>query len=177
MQHLFSDDQNSTPRSEILFLPIINLNRSDETCIYSTLIYAESQAAKLNVPTPCITFDQPLWLKAIEIITAKSMNIVCRLGGFHTMMSFLGSIGSMMKGSGLEEVLETVYGHNAVTHMITGKAVSRALHGHFLIEAALMNKLMLHVLPSVHVDNQNDIVNPSREAQETVKENVLGHTR
>ena len=48
------------------------------------------------------------------------------------MMNFLGSIGSMMRGSGLEEALETVYGHNAVTHMITGKAVSRALCGHFL---------------------------------------------
>ena len=32
------------------------------------------------------------------------------------MMGFLGNIGSLMKGSGLEEVLETVYGHNAVTH-------------------------------------------------------------
>ena len=60
----------------------------------------------LNIPTPCITFDQPLWLKAVEIIIAKSMNIVFRFGGFHTMMSFLGRIGSMMKGSGLEEALE-----------------------------------------------------------------------
>ena len=49
---------------------------------------------------------------------AKSMNIVCRLGGFHTMMSFMGSIGTMMKGSGLEEALGTVYGPNAVTHKL-----------------------------------------------------------
>ena len=89
------------------------------------------------------------------------------------MMSFLGSIGSMIKGSGLEEVLETVYGHNAVTHMKSGKAVSRALRGHFLIEATLMNKLMLRVLPCLHVGNQNDTVNPSREAQEPVEESVL----
>ena len=122
MQHIFNNDQNFTPRSEVFFLPIIDLNPSDETCIYSTLIYVESQAKKLNIPTPCITFDQPLWLKAVEIITAKSMNIVCRLGGFHTMMSFLGSIGSMMKGSRLEEALENAYGPNAVTHMISGKA-------------------------------------------------------
>ena len=63
------------------------------------------------------------------------------------MMSFMGSIGSMMKGSGLEDALETVCGANAVVHMISGKAVSRALHGHFLVEAALVNKLMLAVLP------------------------------
>ena len=53
--------------------------------------------------------------------------MVCRLGGFHIMMNFLGSVGSMIKGSGLEEALENVYGANAVTHMIPGKAISRAL--------------------------------------------------
>ena len=114
-------------------------------------MYIESQAQQLNIPTPCITFDQPLWLKAVEIVKAKSLNIVCRLCGFHVMMSFIGSIGSMMKGSGLEEALETVYGSNAVTHMISGKAISRALRGHFLVEAALVNKLILEVLP-----NEND---------------------
>lgn len=58
-------------------------------------------------------------------------------------MSFIGSIGSMMKGSGLEEALEVAYGPNAVTQMISGKAVSRALRGHLLVEAALVNKLMM----------------------------------
>ena len=94
-----------------------------------------------------------MWFKAVEIITAKSINIVCRLDGLHLMTSFLGSIGSMMKGSGLEEALETVYGHNAVTHMISGKGVSKALHGRFFIKAALLNKLIFHVLPCIHVGN------------------------
>ena len=70
-------------------------------------------------------------------------------------MSFMGSIGSMMKGSGLEEALETVYGPNAVIHMLSGKAVSRALRGHFLVEAALVNKLMLAVLP--HPEEEADL--------------------
>jgi len=117
-------------------------------------------------------FDQPLWLKAVEIITAKSMKVVCRLGGFHTMMSFLGSIGSMMKGSGLEDALENAYAPKAVTHMISGRAVSRALRGHFLIQAALMNKLMLQVL--LYIDNENDTVNPSGVAQETMEESAFG---
>ena len=63
------------------------------------------------------------------------------------MMSFIGSIGSVMKGSELEEALETAYGPNAVTHMISGKAISRALRCHFLVEAALVNKLMSALLP------------------------------
>ena len=75
------------------------------------------------------------------------------------MMNFIGSIGSVMKGSGLEEALETVYGANAVSHMISGKAVSRALRGHFLVEAALVNKLMSAVLPhqeEILVENAKD---------------------
>ena len=103
----------------------------------------------------CITFDQPLWIKAMDIITNKSMNIVCRLGGFHTLMSFMGSIGKMMKGSGLEESLETVYGENTVQHMMTGKAVPRALRGHFLVEAALMNNLISNFIPQEHFENDN----------------------
>ena len=52
---------------------------------------------------------------------------------------FMGSIGSMMKGSGLEEALETICGLNAVTQMMSGKVVSRTLCGHFLEEAALVD--------------------------------------
>ena len=53
------------------------------------------------------------------------------------MRSYLGSIGGIMKSSGLN----LIYGNNAVKH-IAGKAVSRALLGHFLVESALTIKLM-----------------------------------
>ena len=49
-------------------------------------------------------------------------------------MSFLGSIGHLMAGAGVQEVLETVYASQAVNHMLSGKAVERALHGHLLVE-------------------------------------------
>ncbi|KAL8572374.1 hypothetical protein ACOMHN_023143 [Nucella lapillus] len=52
-------------------------------------------------------------------------------------MSFLGSIGRLMSGSGLREVLEIVHASNSVGHLLTGKAVARALRGHFLVDAAL----------------------------------------
>ena len=46
-------------------------------------------------------------------------------------MSFLGSIGHLMAGSSIQELLEVVYaGTHAVTHMMTGEAVSRAMRGH-----------------------------------------------
>ena len=69
-----------------------------------------------------VTFDQPLWFKATGIITEKGLNIVCCLGGFHTLISFVGSTGYMMSGSGLEEVWKQVNGENTVPHLMPGKA-------------------------------------------------------
>lgn len=100
MQHIFSGNQLSTPKSELFLLPITDCDPSDETCVYSTLLYIQWQAERLNIQTLCITFDQPLWIKAVEIIKAKSMNIVCKLGGFHTMSS-MGSIDGE-RGGGTE---------------------------------------------------------------------------
>ena len=52
-------------------------------------------------------------------------------------MSFLGSIGHLRAGSGLQELLEVVFAGNAVRHILTGKAISRAVRGHMLVDAAL----------------------------------------
>jgi len=69
--------------SQVSLLSIIDLNPTDLTRIYSTLCFVEQQAKQLRIETPCITFHQPLWQKAVDIITATKMNMVCRLGGFH----------------------------------------------------------------------------------------------
>lgn len=50
--------------------------------------------------------------------------LTIRLGGFHLLMSFLGAIGSIMAGSGLEELWQTVYAKNSVPHMMNGHAYS-----------------------------------------------------
>ncbi len=67
MQHTFSSFEGSKSKSEVLLLPIIDLSPSNDSCIYSTLMYIQGQAEQLEIPTPCITFDQ-LWYKAIEIV-------------------------------------------------------------------------------------------------------------
>ena len=132
----------------VAMLPIINLNSSDETCNYSTLMFIQDQSEKHNKSVPCVTFDQPLWLIATKIIQERGLPIVCRLGSFHTHMSFLSNMDTMMKGNGLAESLETVYGEPTVRQMFAGKAVSRALRDHFLVEAVLMTKLLRHLFPT-----------------------------
>ena len=130
-------------KSTVLKLLIIDLDPSNPTCIYSTLRFIELQALKIGKQTPCVTFDQPLWYKAVGIIENEGLNMVCRLGGFHLLMSFLGSIGSLMGGSGLENVLENIFASNVIQHILSGKAFARAVRGHMLTHSALLQTFFL----------------------------------
>lgn len=128
-------------QSSVIFLPMIDMNSSDLSCIYSTLKFVCAEAMRHKVSS-IITFDQPLWWK-VQIIMASEPpeselhSLVVRLGGFHTEKSFLGCIGHLMSGSGLQELLEVVYSPNAVTHILIGKAIARAVRGHLLVDSAL----------------------------------------
>ena len=147
-----ANKRRSPEKSAISFLPIIDLNPSDETCIYSTLCFIIDQVKKLQLQTSSVTFDQPLWLKAMGIKKEENLDIIIRLGGFHVMMSFLGSIGTMMSGSGIEELFSDVYAENSVTRMMSGKAVSRALRAHFLAESALESLIIEKLISNKNVD-------------------------
>ena len=64
------------------------------------------------------------------------------LGCFHTLMNLLGAIGTLMEGTGLKNILEIVYGEIAVVHMMTGKAVQRALRGNLFVDKCLHSQLI-----------------------------------
>ena len=136
-------------KSSIEFLPMIDLDPCDPTCIYSTLKFVVSQAWLYDV-TPVLTFDQPLYWKALTIVRSQPNDtelnrIVLHLGDFHVQMSFLARMGHLMACSGLQKLLEVVYAGNTVTHMMTGKAVSRPICGHLLVDAALSSTLLADV--------------------------------
>ena len=64
--------QGSFPgQSSVLFMPMKDMNPSDKTCIYSTLHYICAEAER-NKTTPVLTFDQPLWWKALSIISSET---------------------------------------------------------------------------------------------------------
>ena len=144
--------------SSIQILPFINLDPTKLDTIYSALCFAQDQIARQdtlwngvdqnNKMLGAVTFDQPLYAKAYDIIKASSDldRIILRLGGFHLLMSYMGSIGFIMKGSGLKCLCSTVYAPKSVDHMLTGHAYARALRCHFLNSAAL-TKLMIEENP------------------------------
>lgn len=82
-------------RSSILYLPILNALPGEYDTIYTVLLEAIERAKESGQDSCIVTFDQPLYWKAKDIIlsseeTSPLKNIILRLGGFHLAMSFLG---------------------------------------------------------------------------------------
>ncbi|KAK3927182.1 Protein asteroid-like protein 1 [Frankliniella fusca] len=132
------------PRSAVEALPFVELAATDPNAINTALCYAAADAKKRHQDGCFVTFDQPLYMKAMKIVTADPSlgGVVVRLGGFHLTMSFIGAIAHIMSGSGLEELWAQVYAVNSVKHMVTGKAYSRAVRAHFLTQEALGSLLL-----------------------------------
>jgi len=98
IEHLTKNNMNFS-LSKILFLPF--QPASNCNTIYTTLLCALKNAKRYDHKVCVITFDQPLYAKALEIVSAapeKSdlSKIVIRFGGFHLLMSFFGAIRYIM---------------------------------------------------------------------------------
>ncbi|KAE9523143.1 hypothetical protein AGLY_016457 [Aphis glycines] len=116
--------------ANIASIPIILFEKTAQEC------------KKLNQKTCFVTFDQPLYIKARNIVESYKSNpqIVVKLGGFHLLMSFMGSIDYIMAGSGLRELWNTIYASNSIDKMMTGH--SRAVRAHMLTQLCL-SKIIL----------------------------------
>lgn len=106
-------DEAHPGKTAVLFLPMIDMSASDPTCIFSALMYISEHARRHSI-VPIITFEQPLYWKALGIIMAHPhesplRSIVLRLCAFHLLMSFMESIGHLMAGSGLVDILQLIY--------------------------------------------------------------------
>ena len=85
-----------------------------------------------TIANPISTFDQPLSWKSFMFTLAEPnespfKNMVMKLGPFYQLMNFLECIDATMNNSGLKDIIETIYGSNTIEHMISEKAISRAI--------------------------------------------------
>lgn len=59
-------------------------------CIHSALVFITKQATELKLETPVVT------LRGTEIVQTLDLKIVLILGRFHMMLSFAGSVGTLL---------------------------------------------------------------------------------
>lgn len=97
-----------------------------------------------------INFDQPLYMKSQDTVSdvnlADDLIVIIKLAAFHMMLSFLGCIGNIMAGSGLKEVISTVYANKTCDQILSGHNYSR-VRAHSLVQLAL-SKIIFEELKS-----------------------------
>lgn len=77
-----------------------------------------------------------------------------RIGGFHMLMSYFGSIGYIMDGSGLDELMSTVYSPQSMKHLLSGHAFARSLREHILVFTAIGARVcQMNNLANIHKDH------------------------
>ena len=100
--------------TQIDFLPVIEGDPNDLNTIFTTLkecILSVDQVA-------IVTFDLPIWLKAVDFIKQANLLVIARLGGFHLLKSYLRSMGDIMQDSGLAELIQLTYpGSTTANHI------------------------------------------------------------
>lgn len=86
-----------------------------------------------------ITFNQPLYSKAREIISAspERSELSKIAGGFHLLMPYLGSQLVILKEVVSKEAHSLIYAHNSLDKMLNGHAYARAARAHTLLHLAL----------------------------------------
>jgi hypothetical protein len=82
-------------QSNVVFLPMLDMNPSDPSCIYSTLHFVCKEARKYQ-HSPVLTFDQPLYWKAMNIIRQEAPDSVVKktrpqIGSFPHRNELFGS--------------------------------------------------------------------------------------
>ena len=110
--------------SRLIPLTFIMAYATDLDTIYKVLNEAHLKCIQLKQRHIFVTFDLPLYIKSVQIKASYPHleNVIIRLGGFHWLMSFMGCIDPIMQGSGLQELLNTVFALGSIEKIVNGHA-------------------------------------------------------
>ena len=78
-----------------------------------------------------------------------------QLGAFYTRMRFLGCIGYIMSNTRMGDALELIYAENTVPHLLSGKAVDRAIKRHQMVDIPLHTILLEDIIESTDIDSDS----------------------
>ena len=115
-------NQGIQPKSEVRYRPLINKTPSDPSTMLTAMTDVEKKTKEAGQQQTVFTADQQLYRVALDIIWSNPerwKNFIPRLGGMHWLMSFVGSVGKLMEGSGLDKLMGAAFA--GVIKMLVGK--------------------------------------------------------
>ena len=100
------------PKTEVVYVPLSHMSPTE----YDKMMTAMYEAQRLTELTgqewTVFTNDQQLYKLSVHITWQHGVmfpKFIPRLGGKHMLMNFVGAVGFLTSGSGLEEVLQSAF--------------------------------------------------------------------
>ena len=123
-----------------MFGLLIDAPPSHPDTVLMTLSYFEKTLTELGMKTSNLSADMQLYIVATLIKWAshgkRFKSVILRPGGMHTLMSFYGCIGNLMKASGLEVLVGDAFG--GLISIMNNKAWVKSMRAFRMVTAALL---------------------------------------
>ena len=135
-------------KTKTAYLPLIDMPPSHPDTIMTGIIKAQEVTKSLGQDFVVFTCDLQLYKVAQEVKWAypkRFENIILRLGGMHSLMSFVGAIGTLMADSGLADIMLDVFG--GVSKMLTGKKFPQNVRAMRLVAEAVLQSTLQDQVP------------------------------
>jgi hypothetical protein len=144
MSYLAREKGFVSKATRYIYGPLIDAPPSHPDTVLTSLKYIEEFIKSHGQKYMHLVVDLQLFKVAIQIKWSDPTRwkyLLVRPGGMHTLMSFLGCVGVLMKDTGLEDILNVAY--NGVSSMLSGKAWPKALRGFRMVLTGLLSDYVL----------------------------------
>ncbi len=137
-----ADGTAQGPATKFVFGPLIDMPPAHPDTVLTTLMFVDKAVGgnrDLHLSADMQLYKIILQIKWSNPIHWRHLTV--RPGGMHTLMSFIGCIGTLMDATGLENVLGAAF--KGVQNMLCGKAWPKALRGLRMVVTALLQPMVL----------------------------------
>lgn len=162
--------QTSQAKTKVVYLPLIDKPPAEPGTIMVAMLKAKQLSESTGQEYVVFTADQQLYRIAVHILWENPEmfggNFYLRLGGMHLLMSYVGSIGTLMAESGIVEVLSVPFG--GVLKMLTGKKYPQNVRALRMLTEEVLRPLIVAKDPQSFVDLQkclDDVAAKTRTAK------------
>ncbi|MCG7883058.1 MAG: hypothetical protein JAY96_15870 [Candidatus Thiodiazotropha endolucinida] len=131
------------PANMYVFGPLIDAPPSHPDTVLTTLTYMQRSMVDMGMEKVHLCMDMQLYAVTKQVCwnqPKKYQNVVVHPGGMKIIQSFLGRVGTLMKGSGLEWYITKAYG--GLTGIFNGKSWVKAMRAFRGVAAALLQRLL-----------------------------------
>ena len=127
------------PKTVFVLGPMIDAPPAHPDTVLTTLITLERSLLSFGMQYIHLTIDLQLYEIACLIQwndQERWRHLILHPGMMHTLMSFIGCIGTLMKATGMEVILGAAFG--GIPNILNGKAWTKALRAYRLIVAVVL---------------------------------------